>query len=93
MKLYIAAGLIASLSGPIVAASPSFTDDHIRRVQEGVVPPVLVTGESPAIPSLFHRMSELKVPGVSIAVIHKGPHRWRAASPEIGPAELGSLQL
>ena len=76
MKRRIAAALIAFISVPAFAATSTSTDEHIRRVQEGIVPPVLVTGESPAMPSLSQRMAELKVPGVSIAVIHQGRIEW-----------------
>jgi len=75
MKQCIAA-LIACLTFPAVAANSTSADEHIRRVQEGIIPPVLVTGESPTMPSLSQRMTELKVPGVSIAVIHKGRIEW-----------------
>ncbi|MEJ0085310.1 MAG: serine hydrolase [Pseudomonadota bacterium] len=45
-------------------------------MEEGIVPRVLVTGEVPATQSLEARMTELNVPGVSIAVIHKGRIEW-----------------
>ncbi len=76
MKRCMVAAIFVGLIGPATAASPTSADEHIRRVQEGIVPPVLVTGESPAMPSLSQRMTELKVPGVSIAVIHKGRIEW-----------------
>jgi len=76
MKQRIAALLIACLMAPAFSASPPSTDERMRRVQDGLVPAVLVKGESPAMPSLTQRMTELKVPGVSIAVIHKGRIDW-----------------
>jgi CubicO group peptidase (beta-lactamase class C family) len=76
MKLLVAAALITVLSAPAFAASPTATEENIRRVQDGVVPAVLVRGESPSMPSLAQRMTELNVPGVSIAVIHNGHLEW-----------------
>src|SRR6185436_15948098 len=48
---------------------------RIRQVQ-GLVPPVLVNGEPPKLQPLAARMAELKVPGVSVAVIHEGRVEW-----------------
>jgi CubicO group peptidase (beta-lactamase class C family) len=58
-----------------LAAAPSSTEERIRQVQ-ALVPPVLVQGEVPPTQSLADRMAELKVPGVSIAVIHEGRIEW-----------------
>jgi CubicO group peptidase (beta-lactamase class C family) len=76
MNRFITAALIAVLSARAFAANPSPTDEHIRRLQDGIVPPVLVSGESPVMPSLARRMTELDVPGVGIAVIHEGRIEW-----------------
>jgi CubicO group peptidase (beta-lactamase class C family) len=66
----------AWLAGSAPAATPVDVGQRIRQVQQGLVPPVMVTGESPALRSLTDRMAELKVPGVSIAVIHQGRIDW-----------------
>jgi len=70
---------ILLLSGQAFAAEsvgPSTrTEDRINLVQS-LVPPVLVTGESPTLTPLVQRMADLKVPGMSIAVIHKGRIEW-----------------
>jgi CubicO group peptidase (beta-lactamase class C family) len=76
MKQLVAAALIATLTSSAFAAAPTSTEDRIRRVQEGMVPLVLVQGESPVLPSLAQRLTELKVPAISIAVIHKGRIEW-----------------
>jgi CubicO group peptidase (beta-lactamase class C family) len=67
--------LAAWLSVTASAAERSTTEERIKRVQE-LVPPVLVQGETPALQPLATRMAELKLPGVSIAVIHEGRIEW-----------------
>jgi CubicO group peptidase (beta-lactamase class C family) len=61
-------------------AHPSIADDsvdtHIQQVTQQMPPPVLVRGEKPKVISLDTRMAELRVPAVSIAVIHNGRIEW-----------------
>lgn len=47
-----------------------------QQLNAGLVPPVLVEGEPPALIPIIARMKELRVPAVSIAVIHKGKTEW-----------------
>jgi len=70
MKTFLAIGLTLCFAAAS-AGTPSTTEDRIRQVQ-GLVPPVLVNGEPPKLQPLAARMAELKVPGVSVAVIHEG---------------------
>ncbi len=82
----IIAVLVASwLAGQAFAASPTPTEDRIQRVQ-ALVPPVLVSGETPVFTPLAKRMSDAKVPGVSIAVIHQGRLEWARGFGVTGPA-------
>ncbi len=76
MRRYIYVVLAAWLATPAFSAAQSHTEERIRRIQQGLVPPVLVQGETPAMQPLAARMTELKVPGVSIAVIHQGRIEW-----------------
>jgi len=69
-----AAVLAASLASLVTAGDS--TDRRIRRVTQEMPPRVLVRGESHAVTSLAVRMAELRVPAVSIAVIHKGRIEW-----------------
>ncbi len=73
---YIYVVLAAWLATPALSAAQSDTEERIRRIQQGLAPPVLVQGETPAMQPLVARMTELKVPGVSIAVIHQGRIEW-----------------
>ncbi len=75
MKRSIVIVLVAWL-GPVIAGASADTSDRIKRIEHGLVPPVLVQGETPVLQPLAQRMAELKVPGVSVAVIHKGRIDW-----------------
>lgn len=59
-----------------VRVSTSNVTDRIARIEHGLLPPVLVKGESPPSLNLVDRMSFYKVPGVSIAVIDHGRIDW-----------------
>ncbi|WP_165419970.1 serine hydrolase [Edaphobacter modestus] len=48
-------------------------------------PPVLVQGEVPECKSLAARMAELKIPGVSVAVVHNGSIAWARGFGVAGP--------
>ena len=74
MKTFLAIGLTLFFAAAS-AGAPSTTEDRIRQVQ-GLIPPVLVNGEPPKLQPLAARMAELKVPGVSVAVIHEGRVEW-----------------
>lgn len=77
MRRYIftfCASLIAA-STCAAAAKSDAVELRIPQV-ENLVPAVLVKGEAPALVPLSSRMAELKVPGVSLAVIHKGRIDW-----------------
>ncbi len=76
MRRYIYVVLAAWLATPAFSAAQSDTEERIRRIQQGLAPPVLVQGETPAMKPLAARMTELKVPGLSIAVIHQGRIEW-----------------
>lgn len=68
-----------STFGQSVASSktqPASAQQHIERVISCLPPPVLVKGEPPSCTTLTERMTELHVPGVSIAVIHNGSIEW-----------------
>ena len=58
------------------ARSQAAVEERIARIQNGIVPPVLVTGETPQKLTLADLMKQLHVPGVSIAVIHDGQIDW-----------------
>lgn len=52
------------------------TDAEIARVERGLRPPVVLSGDPAAARSLLDEMQRLHVPGVSIAVIRNGKIAW-----------------
>jgi CubicO group peptidase (beta-lactamase class C family) len=50
--------------------------ERIQRIQDGLVPPVIIKGQPAVTEKLTDLMSTLHVPGVSIAVIHGGTIEW-----------------
>jgi len=74
---------IACLCAPIISQTVSepkpnseSARQHLEKVVSCLPPPVLIKGEDRSCTSLSQRMSELHVPGVSIAVIHNGEIEW-----------------
>jgi len=69
--------LIGASSSPAASPpTPTGAAQSIERIQNGLLPPVLVKGETPATHKLSDRMEALHVPGVSVAVIHAGKIAW-----------------
>jgi CubicO group peptidase (beta-lactamase class C family) len=66
---------VAGVGAQTVAPSAE-TQRHIERVEAGLVPPVIVKGDTHAVHTLQERMAALHVPGVSVAVIHQGKIEW-----------------
>jgi CubicO group peptidase (beta-lactamase class C family) len=50
--------------------------ERIARIENGLLPGLIVEGEPLVTPSLAERMEELQVPGVSVAVIDGGEIVW-----------------
>jgi CubicO group peptidase (beta-lactamase class C family) len=65
---------LASAQAP-TPVSPEIAQ-HIQRVENGLVGPVVLKGDPHATQSLSDRMKALKVPGVSVAVLHNGQIEW-----------------
>ncbi len=79
---------------PAVSADAT-TEQRIQQIENGLTPPVVVVGESPTPVKLTERMAALKVPGLSIAVIHNGKIEWargfgvtRLGGPTVTPRTL-----
>ncbi len=56
-------------------ASPE-TEQHIQHVTSGLTSDVVIKGDDHATHVLADRIKDLKIPGVSIAVIHEGKIEW-----------------
>ena len=55
---------------------PSTLEERIQRIENGLLPTVVINGQAPAPMKLSERMQHYKVPGVSIAVINHGTIEW-----------------
>ena len=73
-------GAIASIASlGLLAAQITGSSDlekRIHRIEDGLLPPVLIEGQPVQGAKLADRMAALHVPGVSIAVIHDGAIEW-----------------
>jgi CubicO group peptidase (beta-lactamase class C family) len=58
------------------ASSDGGIEQRIQRIVAGLLPPVVIAGESPIPMKLAERMNDLHILGVSIAVIHDGMVQW-----------------
>src|SRR5262249_34955300 len=77
----VVAVVCAFVSRNALAAAPPARDQEarIRRVEGGLLPPVLVQGETLPEMSLREEMARRMVPAVSIAVIEGGTVAWTRA--------------
>jgi CubicO group peptidase (beta-lactamase class C family) len=78
MRRLLAPVVAVLFSGGLLAQQhPSA--QRVQRVENGLVPPVVVAGRTVPLRKLDDRMRELKVPGVSVAVFHDGHLEWAKA--------------
>src|SRR5687768_3965345 len=75
-KLRSAILLTMIAAAAAVVATQSRPEDRIRRIEAGLLPPVILKGQPLRTSKLEDRMRELKVPGVSVAVFDKGRIEW-----------------
>lgn len=59
-----------------VSAQNDSLDERIRRVENGLLVPIIIKGEPSAAMKLADRMQFYKTPGVSVAVINNGKIEW-----------------
>ena len=64
----------ASAEDKAAAAGKDQIEQRIQRVADGLLPAVVMADQPPM--ALSARMSELHVPGVSVAVLHEGALEW-----------------
>jgi CubicO group peptidase (beta-lactamase class C family) len=73
--LFAVSAALSSLY-PSAQKDQAAVDARIARVESGLLPPYVIAGRSLPAKTLAQRMSELKTPGVSIAVLHEGAIEW-----------------
>jgi CubicO group peptidase (beta-lactamase class C family) len=72
---------------PPVKPDQAAVDVRVARVESGLLPPIVIAGRPLPAKTLAQRMADLKVPGISIAVINDGAIEWAKG---YGVAEAGA---
>lgn len=72
----IPAVLIFARAAAAPQSVPATVEARIARVENGLLPSLVIAGRTVPSMALAARMAELKVPGVSIAVINGGSIEW-----------------
>src|SRR5262245_21134924 len=79
LLILVAIGLNAcrasSDAAPVAAQGQAGVADRIQRVENGLLPAVMIKGQTTAM-KLAERMAHYKVPGLSVAVINDGQIEW-----------------
>jgi CubicO group peptidase (beta-lactamase class C family) len=75
--------------GAEATAKSSDVAERIKRVENGLLPPVIIKGRPSGQSKIADRMAFFKVPGVSVAVINNGAIEWARG---YGVAEAGAAQ-
>ena len=69
----LAAGTLPGCGAP---APEEPIEERIARMEEGLLPPIVIEGREPTTYTLQERMEHYSVPGVSVAVIHNSQVAW-----------------
>jgi CubicO group peptidase (beta-lactamase class C family) len=72
----IPAVLIFARAAAAPQPAPAGVEARISRIENGLLAPIVVAGRPIPLMTLAARMAELKVPGVSVAVINGGAIEW-----------------
>jgi CubicO group peptidase (beta-lactamase class C family) len=75
IRSFVAVAVCIAL-GSLAAQTPDALEQRIQRIQDGLLPPVVIKGEPPVAMKLADEIAAMHVPGVSIAVIHNGRIEW-----------------
>lgn len=70
------ATVVVMVAGAAAIAAQSPNDERIRRIEAGLLPPVILKGQPLRTSKLDERMRDLKIPGVSVAAFDKGRIEW-----------------
>jgi CubicO group peptidase (beta-lactamase class C family) len=74
MKKTISLFLLLIVSLPFTVLAQTSLDTQVKRVEHGLLPPVLIKGDQPW--SLEERMKHWKVPGLTVAVVKDFKVEW-----------------
>ncbi len=88
IALLVIATTFVRFDGIVSAQKPNATlatakndalEERIKRVENGLLPAVVIKGAPPAGTTLTERLEHYKIPGVSIAVVNDGRIEWARA--------------
>ena len=71
-----AIAVLTLLAAAATLSAQNAADERVRRIENGLLPPVLIKGQPLRTLKLDERMRELNVPGVSVAVFENGRIEW-----------------
>jgi CubicO group peptidase (beta-lactamase class C family) len=75
-RIHAAIAVLTLLAAAATLGAQNPPDERIRRIENGLLPPVLVKGQPIRTLKLDDRMRELNIPGVSVAVFDNGRIEW-----------------
>ena len=78
----LAARVLLAALGAIVVIRPALAQDlalRTRRIEDSLLPRILIAGEPAVTSSLADRMAHYRVPAVSVAVLNDGAIEWARA--------------
>lgn len=68
-----------STNATLSDAKRSALEERIKRVENGLGPPVIIKGAPPVGATIAQRLEHYKIPGASVAVINEGRVEWARA--------------
>lgn len=71
--------LVAIAAAVATISAQNIVERRIDRIENGLIPPVVLKGHPIRTTKLRDRMRELRIPGVSMAVFHNGRLQWLRA--------------
>jgi len=74
--LCLSEALMVAQTLPAPTMLPAETQQHVEKIKSCLTAPVVIKDDPHGCHTLAERMTELHVPGVSIAVIHNGVIEW-----------------
>jgi CubicO group peptidase (beta-lactamase class C family) len=75
----VAVALFTIVAAAATLGAQNVVEQRIRRIENGLLPPVVLKGRPIKTTKLEDRMRELKIPAVSVAVFHNGRIEWLRA--------------
>ena len=74
-RIHAAIAVLTLLAAATTLGAQNSADERIRRIENGLLPPVLIKGQPIRTLKLEDRMRELNIPGVERRRVRERPHR------------------